>query len=205
MTRENTVNVPREPTREMIEAAIQAASFYVGTFEEGQTPVEPVSVIVYRAMLSAAPLHEGEGEDWSELERLAKDATPGPWGVHEQRPSPSASVSGTFVHAGPDEADDTGFSLVARTYTRDGLEERQHNAAFIAAANPATILKLIASARSAPPPSVEVERLREALKPFAEAAAARDDKGDWEMTTTVVKYLRDARAALSRKEQEPGQ
>jgi hypothetical protein len=87
-------------------------------------------------------------DQWAELERLAKEATPGPWGVHEQRPGPSTSVSGTFIHAGPDAADDTGFSLVARAYTRDGFEERQHNAAFIAALNPSTVLKLIAAARA---------------------------------------------------------
>ena len=82
-----------------------------------------------------------------ELERLARAATPGPWSVHEQRPSASTSISGTFIHAGPDHADDTGFSLVARTYTRDGLEERERNAAFIAAANPATILSLLSANR----------------------------------------------------------
>lgn len=87
-------------------------------------------------------------DQWSGLEEAALAATPGPWGTHEQRPNSNTSVSGTFIHAGPDEAEDTGFSLIARAYTRDGFEERQHNAAFIAAANPSAVLALIAAARA---------------------------------------------------------
>jgi len=37
-----------------------------------------------------------------------------------------------------------------------------------------------------------------ALKPFAEAAAARDGMGEWEITTTVVGYLRAAAAAYAK-------
>jgi hypothetical protein len=47
--------VPVDPTEAMIEAAVQVASFYVSTYEEGVTPVEPVSAIIYRAMLAASP------------------------------------------------------------------------------------------------------------------------------------------------------
>jgi len=65
--------------------------------------------------------------DWSELEGLARSAI--------------AVCKG-------DEED---------WYRREHFPQFEaDDAAFIAAANPATILKLIASARSAPPPSVEV-------------------------------------------------
>jgi hypothetical protein len=62
--------------------------------------------------------------------------TPGPWDVFE-RPDPkrySDPVGASFVHCGPSASDDTGFDLVARVYTRDGLDERQANARLIAAA-----------------------------------------------------------------------
>lgn len=37
-----------------------------------------------------------------------------------------------------------------------------------------------------------------ALKPFAEQSPARDGMDDWDTTTTVVKYLRDAAAAFAK-------
>jgi hypothetical protein len=113
-----------------------------------------------RAALSAAPLHEGEGEDWSELERLARSA----------------------IAVCKDDEEDW--------YRREHFPQLEvDDAAFIAAANPATILKLIASARSAPSPSVEVsDRLRMALLGLLDAVEQHDmEEG----------------AALSRK-QEPG-
>ena len=50
---EGYVLVPVEPTEAMIEAGRDAASFYVATYEEGITPIEPVAAIVYRAMIAA--------------------------------------------------------------------------------------------------------------------------------------------------------
>lgn len=35
------------------------------------------------------------------------------------------------------------------------------------------------------------------LRPFAEQAPAREGRDDWSITTTVVKYLRDAAAFLA--------
>lgn len=55
------VLVPVEPTPAMVEAAVSASSFYVSTYEEGVTPIEPVSAIVYLAMLSASPAPPAQG------------------------------------------------------------------------------------------------------------------------------------------------
>lgn len=93
--------------------------------------------------VSAAPLHEG---DWSELERLANEATPGPWRAF-------FAANGSLLGVGKQDGEGV-------TDYRGGLwgmePEANANAAFIAAANPETILKLIVSARAA---SVEVELL----------------------------------------------
>lgn len=62
--------------------------------------------------------------------------TKGPWAVYE-RPSPKRLTdpqAGSFIHCGPDASDDTGYSLIARAYTRDGLNERQANARLMASA-----------------------------------------------------------------------
>lgn len=131
-------------------------------------------------------------DQYEHLEGLAREATPGPWGVHEQRPGPATSVSGTFVHAGPDEADDTGFSLVVRAYTRDGLDERQHNAAYIAAANPQAILKLIAENRAYREAVENALPLLEVLHSLTTAPDVRK---------VVWKAIAEARAALNPAQQ----
>ena len=118
MTRENTVNVPREPTEAMLDNA--------ACYERGDALKS-----IWSAMLSAAPLHEG---DWSELERLAKEA-------RDWKPIPDVAKT---------RVEEAAFGRA------DSDSRRMVDGAFRSAANPATILKLIASARSAPPPSVEV-------------------------------------------------
>jgi len=62
MTRENTVNVPREPTEAMLRSAYAT-----------NEPFHPRAI--WEAMLSAAPLHEGEGEPvaWLYTENKWKD------------------------------------------------------------------------------------------------------------------------------------
>jgi hypothetical protein len=68
-----------------------------------------------------------------ELERLAKAATPGPW------------CDRGFGSIQPE----SGGSLVAVTVTKGGcLPDYVENSAFIAAANPAAILALIAEVRA---------------------------------------------------------
>jgi hypothetical protein len=82
-------------------------------------------------------------DKWTPLERLAKAATPGPWLNTEVC---------KFVLGGITEF--VGFKILGRDDERvhsetDGVE-KQENAAFIAAANPAAILELIAAARQQP-------------------------------------------------------
>ena len=178
MTRENTVNVPVEPTEAMIEAA-EAHWLRGGT--GGWSRDNPRGI--WSAMLSAAPIHE---DDWSELERLATEATDGPW------------VADKCVRAGYAIGGRHGEEVVASDEMgRYGAIERQSDAAFIAAANPATILKLIASARS--PSSVEVERPREALEAILKVTGMTPQD--------VISHQRGiahrALETLSRK-QEPG-
>lgn len=87
---------------------------------------------------SAAPIPtELAADRWADLERLAKAATPGPW----QPQSFRADQSRVFnVLAGPS-------AVVARVH--EGNPRRaEPNAAFIAAANPSTVLELIAAARA---------------------------------------------------------
>lgn len=62
--------------------------------------------------------------DLDELEKLAKEATPGPWKFY-----PSASATGKVIWVG----------------CWDTIENKK----FVAAANPQTVLKLIAVARAA--------------------------------------------------------
>lgn len=64
---------------------------------------------------------------------MSAPGSPLPWAVYERERGPRITdpQAASFIHAGPDVSDDTGFSLVARVYTRDGFEERQQNAAYI--------------------------------------------------------------------------
>ena len=82
--------------------------------------------------------------DLVRLEELAKAATPGPWKQHLVDDTtvicPQRDICCTFAEGGLN--DDVDFS--------SDTEQREADAAFIAAANPATILELLA----------EIERLR---------------------------------------------
>lgn len=92
--------------------------------------------------------------DLDELEALAEAATPGLWVT--RFPSHTVVMAAT--------PDGTYQGEVARTVSGSLNAHRGANAAFIAAANPATIKTLIASAREA---ADGIERLRGLLKPFA--------------------------------------
>lgn len=85
--------------------------------------------------------------DLDSLEALAKAATPGPW---KNVDTPAMSVC--------DEIHDANGTRIAMALTtrhpRDGeqfidFDQAEANAAFIAAANPATVLELIATVRQA--------------------------------------------------------
>lgn len=59
-----------------------------------------------------------------------------PWQTYYRpaRPGVFGEVAASFIHAGPNERDDTGFNVVARLYTThgyDGIAEREANAAYI--------------------------------------------------------------------------
>jgi hypothetical protein len=186
-SRENTVNVPLEPGSGLL-SVIASMVRRIAV----PTSIDPDEVYfdngharqIYKAITDAAPLHEGEGDDWSELvERLKRTK---------------------FVQEGRDErdyvcdvdCDEDGYGARAVPINPDGPEAAD------------AILKLIASARSAPPPSVEVERLREALEPFAALADCLDDFYEDSFSPSFAPFnnagqIRKARAALSRK-QEPG-
>ncbi len=115
--------------------------------------------------------------DLDKLEALAKAATQGPWKGRQ----PPYSEGATYIEAelpcinglsawfsvalvpAPSE-EEVGYS--------DGAIDGCSNAAFIAAANPATILSLIASAREA---AAEIEKLKEAWKLCEEMVKAEDD------------------------------
>lgn len=115
--------------------------------------------------------------NFDELEKLAKAATPGPWEA--------------FFMFGSDD-------LPAEILAGDGtsvctVDENAVNPTpnfrFIAAANPQTVLELIASLRSA---RAENARLREALKRIAAAP-------DVEATQGLFESRKVARAALEGK------
>ena len=119
----------------------------------------------------AAPQAAGVAEDeWSELERLANAATQGPWS--------------TCVRMGGDAIVDAPSRPVARIDYRPDQASRDAEAAYIAAANPATIKRMIASLRA---PSREpeggavddlVDRFAAALKEKLHAAEAKHGHGD---------------------------
>ena len=144
------------------------------------------SIMAAHALMGATaqPAPAPQGEDgWSELERLARAATPGPWRWEVSLTSRHVALCG-----GPPKSGFGAFDHDVMSFKRWGLnnaapvfwgweghfgtpkradevavpvEGREHhahwfrtiddpNAAFIAAANPSTILKLIAAARSLP-------------------------------------------------------
>lgn len=87
-------------------------------------------------------------DQWGELERLANRATPGPWRRDENN---------VWGACNPDDTTSYGMGInivecrsSVPQWAREPLdyEKSETNAAFIAAANPATVLELIAAARS---------------------------------------------------------
>lgn len=76
--------------------------------------------------------------EWDDLARLAEAATPGPWHVHEMgKVFVGNGAPGSLwqiVHMSGDDLADL---------TEEGAQEARRNAAWIAAANPATILRLL--------------------------------------------------------------
>ena len=152
-------------------------------------------------------------KDFSELERLAKAATPGPW-RHATYLSGTQNVEfpGSIgvavvedIKDGDDDSvatcPDAAHAAVAHRKEDKGGKydtQRYHNAAFIAAANPQTILALTA----------RVKELEEALKPFADNLSHAEGRQGWPddtpaggMNFPVITngHLRRARVALSGK------
>jgi hypothetical protein len=82
--------------------------------------------------------------DLKELERLARAATPGPWAINTagiaKRGEPF-KITEIYVYA-PETQDDT--AICADVIDPVTQEPSEANAAYIAAANPAAILSLIA-------------------------------------------------------------
>lgn len=114
--------------------------------------------------------HRATDDPWAALEGLAKAATPGPWSYRDMRPS-------TYGPAFVDAADVQSLAIcgeaVGRSDThgfclRVDSEVRMSNAAFIAAANPATVLKLIEAARASQ------VGMSEANEPKPDVAGARE-------------------------------
>ncbi len=106
----------------------------------------------------------------------------------ELRESVARIIDPAAFMFGPGELDDKVYSA-SRAHAIDRADR---------------ILKLIASARSAPPPSVEVERLREALERIGRIARqAEIYHFTLGASKTFAEIEAEARAALSRKEQEP--
>lgn len=128
--------------------------------------------------------------DLVKLEELAKAATPGPWKQHLVDDTtvicPQREICCTFAEGGLN--DDLDFN--------SDTEQFEADAAFIAAANPAAILELLA----------EIERLREALTPFAKEAfryeppEGDDDMKAWDSQFSIGQLRRAA--AIIREQEE---
>ena len=143
--------------------------------------------------------------EWDDLARLAEAATPGPWHVHEMgKVFVGNGAPGSLwqiVHMSGDDLTDL---------TEEGAQEARRNAAWIAAANPATILRLIRELQIAERASqananahMYAERKANALAARLAAVEALAD--EWERSggtyPAAWTYLLDAaerlRAALS--------
>lgn len=100
-------------------------------------------------------------EELENLKRLAQAATPGPWVTSDDGHTISSyhPERGYCIHMGyPDR--DAFWAAMHKVYEADSR--------YIAAANPQTILSLIEG----------YERMREALRPFANATELTDDYPD---------------------------
>ncbi|MFN4296748.1 MAG: hypothetical protein ACK4FB_07880 [Brevundimonas sp.] len=95
-------------------------------------------------------------DPWAELERLAREATAGPWVINERSGRNQPFIVGHAAGTGGT------YRLVSVHQPYGKLTQMQANAAYIAAANPARIHQLIAENR----------RMKEAVTE-AEASARR--------------------------------
>ena len=146
--------------------------------------------------------------DLDKLEALAKAATPGPW-----------NDSGGSIDDFDAECT-MRIEWIANGIPKDGEKDAinanyRSDAAFIAAANPASILDLIASARR---DEEEIERLKEALTPSGATKAAyhgefkftqygRDDDGDDYSYETYVPWttVKEIMAAIRARAAHTGE
>ena len=116
-----------------------------------------VGVLRWAESVLAAQPAEAEGVGrWSELKKLAEKATPGPW-----VPFCKTRVQAVF---GPDGPQPDSKGTVVNWPGFDSSDatssQRKANAKFIAAANPATVLSLIAALSAV---TAERDRLREEM------------------------------------------
>jgi hypothetical protein len=120
-----------------------------------------------------------------ELEQLAKAATPGPWDVWAE-PTKSKDEAIDELAYQVINTPDEDFAEAVYLLNANGKcpattgcgPTSKANAAYIASANPATILRLLSLARAGLEAGKDEESMREALAPFA--AVAEADIGDSE-------------------------
>lgn len=127
--------------------------------------------------------------DLDELERLAKAATPGEWRVISDHPVLAIGAAHSHYRV-VQTANQNNVKRYGRSEPWHGIPS-EANAAYIAAANPTTILSLITRLRDA----------EAALKPFADAAEAYEpEEGDDKYPAWAHDFpigaLRQARRAL---------
>ncbi|WP_312784639.1 hypothetical protein [Brevundimonas sp.] len=102
-------------------------------------------------MTTPTEVLEAGADEWSALERLAEAATPGPWSYRDMTPNTygPAFVDSAEVQSLAICGEAVGFSETHGFCLQVDSEVRMANAAFIAAANPETIKRLIDAARQA--------------------------------------------------------
>lgn len=128
----------------------------------------------------------------TELKRLAEAATPGPWvarpgdGALDGR-SKFETKRHVLIYA-EDDCDTHPIADASCNHTCRMPEEQEDNAAFIAAANPATVLSLIAQIEHL---TAEREKDREALRRINSTGAEQDGA-----LGRILRMQRIARARL---------
>ena len=148
--------------------------------------------------------------DEARLRELAEAATPGPWEWCDC-PSNCGHIGSGSDHLATVTFGDWGDEIpVLKHVGTSSLDQRYEVVMEMNAYGEVPIeqaranAELIAAARTAIPALLDAlsaerergDRAVRALKPFAESAPARDDMKEWDVTTTLVKYLRDARDAF---------
>ena len=117
-----------------------------------------------------------------ELERLAKAATPGPWKAETNEKAANVTILGRSADKGRTRASD-GHAYLLTVDCSDGIDDGAYapmmaehvaNAAFIAFANPATILALLSLARA----GLEAGKAEESMRERA-ATCAADTLNAW--------------------------